>query len=498
MKSLSPRAAGALVGSILVVALVLLILSPSRASAADAPAFNLQSAINACPSGGTVNIPAGTYNFDSQVSLKSGITLQGAGIDRTILSMAAKSTQTNLLALVNVSNVGIKDLTLSSPAATGKVLALHLSNYSNVTIERVFVSGCEYGLKADTAGSNLTVRDFKVRASGQCYISNLTGGLFENLDVEVITQYLYSVDFSALYLCAGNHDLVFNNFRARGGSGWTIQLWSDYGPTQASDNIEFNGLDVAGWGPLALGYDFSDVRIRNAVFGGGTERSCVRLYGLSGVVIDGFTATGGTGFLQCWAGATNYNVSLKNGTYSGTKLIDQSGGSIGNLTVSNVATGVTATTSTTVPSTTSTTAASTTSTTATTATTVQQTTSTTLPEATTTTTQVAQSPSTTTTTVAKSTTPSGYVKIRSPGRWSTVSRGLVPVRATVSSTQRVAKLVCYIDGKRVGRDYQAPYRFVWNTRKVSPGSVHTLTVVAYNKYGAVISKTSRRVVVSSR
>jgi hypothetical protein len=497
LKSLSLRAAGTLTGLALVVAIVLLTLGPSQAFAADTSAFNLQSAINACPSGGTVNIPAGTYYFESQVSLKSGVTLQGAGVDQTVLSMPAKSAQTNLLALVNVSNVSIKDLTLSSPAATGKVLALHLSNYSNVTIERVFVSGCEYGLKADTAGSNLTVRDFKVRASGQCYISNLTGGLFENLDVEVITQYLYSVDFSALYLCAGNHDLVFNNFRARGGSGWTIQLWSDYGPTEASDNIEFNGLDVAGWGPLALGYDFSDVRIRNAVFGGGTERSCVRLYGLSGVVIDGFSATGGTGFLQCWAGATNYNVSLKNGIYSGTKLIDQSGGSISNLTVANVATGATATTSTTVPNTT-TNAVSTTSTTATTATTVQQTTSTTLPQATTTTTPAAQSPSTTTTTVAKATTPSGYVKIRSPGRWSTVSRGLVPVRATVSSTQKVAKLVCYIDGKRVGRDYQAPYRFVWNTRKASPGSVHTLTVVAYNKYGAVISKTSRRVVVSSR
>jgi hypothetical protein len=222
LKSLSFRAVGILIAGAFAITLCLLTLAPAQALAANTSAFDLQSAINSCPVGGTVSVPAGTYTFSSQVALKSGVTLQGAGVGQTILTMPAKSSQTNLLALTNVNNVSIRDLTLSSPAATGKVLALHLSNYSNVTIERVNVSGCEYALKADTAGSNLTVRDFKARACGQAYISNLTGGLFENLDIEVVTQYLYSVDFSALYLCAGNHDLTFNNFRARGGSGWTM------------------------------------------------------------------------------------------------------------------------------------------------------------------------------------------------------------------------------------------------------------------------------------
>jgi hypothetical protein len=483
LKSPSFRDAGILIASAFAITLCLLTLGTSQALAAETSAFDLQTAINSCPVGGTVNVPAGTYSFSSQVALKSGVTLQGAGVGQTILTMPAKSSQTNLLALANVNNVNIRDLTLSSPAATGKVLALHLSNYSNVTIERVYVSGCEYALKADTGGSNLTVRDFKARACGQAYISNLTGGLFENLDIEVVTQYLYSVDFSALYLCAGNHDLTFNNFRARGGSGWTIQLWSDYGPTEASDNIVFNGLDVAGWGPLALGYDFSNVRIYNAVFGGGTERSCIRLYGLSDVLIDGFSATGGTQLVECWAGATNYNVTLKNGTYSGTKLVDQTSGKISNLVISNVAQGVTATTSTTAVQQTTTTGAPTTTSTS----------------STTSTTRAPLPPSTTTTVrQPRAVTPSPYILIRNPGRWSTVSRGLVSVRATVFSAQKVAKVVCYVDGKRVGRDYRAPYRFVWNSRKAPPASVHTLTVVAYNRYGSVISRTSRRVTVASR
>jgi hypothetical protein len=78
-----------------------------------------------------------------------------------------------------------------------------------------------------------------------------------------------------------------------------------------------------------------------------------------------------------------------------------------------------------------------------------------------------------------------------------VYRGLVPVLASVSSAQKVAKVVCYVDGKSIGKDYQAPYRFVWNTRDATPGSVHTLTVVAYDQYGTVISKTSRQVIIES-
>ena len=272
------------------------------------------------PAGPSIFLP-GTYYFDSQVVLKSGVTLQGAGIGQTILTMPAKSSQTNLLALIEREQCEHQrphDLRVRQPPA--RCLALHLSNYSNVTIERVYVTGCEYALKADTCRLQPHRAGLQgSRLADRCTSPTSPGGCSRTSTSRLSQQYLYSVDFSALYLCAGNHDLTFNNFRARGGSGWTIQLWSDYGPTEASDNIEFNGLDVAGWGPLALGYDFSDVRIYNAVFGGGTERSCIRLYGLSDVLVDGFSATGGTQLVQCWAGATNYNVTLKNGTYSGTQ-----------------------------------------------------------------------------------------------------------------------------------------------------------------------------------
>jgi hypothetical protein len=343
-----PKALSASIGLLVLTLLTLAVVLPQLAAASvvvnmsDYP--SLQAAIDDCyaQGGGTVMIPAGTFTFNSAVWLKTGVSLQGAGIDASVLTMPVQSDYNNLLYGSSVSSVAIRDLTLTSPAATGHVFAIHVSSYSDVTIERIKVTSCEYALKADIQGSNLTVRDFTVRECGQVYVSNLTGGLFENLDIEVVEEQIQppggggAVDYSALYLCANNHDLQFNNLRARGGSGWTIQLWSDYGPTEASDNIEFDGLDVAGWGPLALGYDFSDVRVYNAVFGGGTERPCVRLYGLDDVLIQGFSATGGTYFLQCWALATNNNVTLRDGIYPSTDLVDQTYGQITNLVVDNV------------------------------------------------------------------------------------------------------------------------------------------------------------------
>jgi hypothetical protein len=86
----------------------------------------------------------------------------------------------------------------------------------------------------------------------------------------------------------------------------------------------------------------------------------------------------------------------------------------------------------------------------------------------------------------------------SPANWGTVYRGRIPVRVTVATTQRIGKVVCYVDGRRVGRDYRAPYRFTWNARKVARGSVHTLTAIAYSKQGIEIGRTSHQVVISSR
>ncbi len=45
----------------------------------------IQTAINNCPSGQVVYLPAGTYKISSTITIKTGITLRGAGMGQTIL-----------------------------------------------------------------------------------------------------------------------------------------------------------------------------------------------------------------------------------------------------------------------------------------------------------------------------------------------------------------------------------------------------------------------------
>jgi hypothetical protein len=53
----------------------------------DAPA--IQNAINACPAGQVVFVPAGTYRLDSQLTIGKGVVLRGAGADLTELKTYA-------------------------------------------------------------------------------------------------------------------------------------------------------------------------------------------------------------------------------------------------------------------------------------------------------------------------------------------------------------------------------------------------------------------------
>jgi len=49
----------------------------------------IQNAINACPVGKVVYIPAGTYRLNTQLTITKGIVLRGAGPDQTFLKSYA-------------------------------------------------------------------------------------------------------------------------------------------------------------------------------------------------------------------------------------------------------------------------------------------------------------------------------------------------------------------------------------------------------------------------
>jgi uncharacterized protein YkwD len=85
------------------------------------------------------------------------------------------------------------------------------------------------------------------------------------------------------------------------------------------------------------------------------------------------------------------------------------------------------------------------------------------------------------------------VKIPTDGdcyRW----RGRVAIQAeAASTTERIRKVVFYIDGTRIGTDYRWPYKKTWNARRVVSGTGHFVTAVAYNRAGAKIGEDSNYV-----
>jgi hypothetical protein len=278
-------------------------------------AFDVEDAVAECPEGGSVIIPEGEYTIGASLMLKDGMTIRGEGVGKTILTMGAQSQPTALIGGDGVAGVTISDLILSSPSPAGNVFGIWISNHSGVYIERVRIQGCAYGLKVDTRGEDLSVRDFMTRGCGQNYISNLQRGTFENLDLEAVTERLASdMTSHTLYLASNNHQLHFKNLRVAGGSGWTLHM---YCPDQLpSDDISFEGLIVEGrWAVVAV--NFGNVTFTDVNAGASMNDHPVFEFSGGPLDVDGFRASGGSSLVRAYAAQ---GVSLRNGTYVGEVL----------------------------------------------------------------------------------------------------------------------------------------------------------------------------------
>lgn len=69
------------------------------------------------------------------------------------------------------------------------------------------------------------------------------------------------------------------------------------------------------------------------------------------------------------------------------------------------------------------------------------------------------------------------------------------VRLAVSSQVAVGKVFFTVDNRWLAQDYRAPYCFMWNTAWTLPGSIHTITGIAYDKKGREIGRASSQVTV---
>jgi hypothetical protein len=279
-------------------------------------AFDLQKAIDACPAGGTVNVPAGTITIRAGIQLKSNITVKGAGVGQTVLYAPGERDGGAIMGTpFGVSNVTIADMTMRSDKPEYHCFGIWVANCSNLTIERVRMENCFYALKADTKQSNLAVRDFTARNCGQIYISRTTTGRFSNMDVECVTRRLTdSYTMHALYIEGGCSDLQFTGCRFVGGSGWTVQLYQE---TAGTSGVSFDGLTVEGMVPIFIGKGFNNVAMRDVSAVSTTSGDPVFwLPGATNVTVDNFTASGGSRLVT----ATGAGVVFRNGTYAGPSL----------------------------------------------------------------------------------------------------------------------------------------------------------------------------------
>ncbi len=137
----------------------------------------IQNAIDACPEGGTVYIPAGTYQMFTSVTLKSGITIKGDGAETVLLADEMITISDKSGTLMKNGNV---------PSETD------VFGDCNITIEGITFDGARLdsrtgSLLSFTKAQNITIKDCTFKNNvyislglGGCKDVTVIGCTFEN------------------------------------------------------------------------------------------------------------------------------------------------------------------------------------------------------------------------------------------------------------------------------------------------------------------------------
>ncbi|MCL5734676.1 MAG: S-layer homology domain-containing protein [Actinobacteria bacterium] len=501
----------------------------------------IQAAIDACPDGGVINFPAGRYLLGSALYLKSNVSLVGVP-GQTIFTMTPKSSTTFMMLSFGLSDVTVSGLSYLAASHNDNVSGIAMEDSQRLTLRQLRFDNMVFGLKIGTSSvmsSGFLVEDIVARGVRfGAYVDCLENSTFNRLDFSGV--FVDSAEggeprhWQDLYIQSDVRNLTFNDSIFTKGSGWAIQLWG--GDQQdfftPSRDITFNRttIDVTqGQLPIVIGTGYSGVNFNSTTIlarNSSVYGDVVRFYGGSGITFNGFNVSGGQILAFGGLGNDSANVLFKNGSFDGPYL--ESGDGVAGISFDNVGMGSNeAPTTTTTTSSTTTTVLPTTTTSSTTTTTQVPASTTTVAPATTTTTAArtnttvstvpvwaltttttAPMPSTTTTSstlpqttttttnpTPSSVTGSATVTIVNPIDESTVS-GRVPVDVAVTWGTKVGKVRLYVDGRRIGQDYRAPYSFTWNADSAIRGSVHVIQAVAYDPHGQEIGRDSCRLTVA--
>ena len=315
-----------------------------------------------------VYIPEGTYRISTAIWLPTGdanynnMSIMGAGIGKTIITMPQQSGETYMLVAANLSGFSLSDMTFHTPPHDPPgVCAINARGMQNSSLKRVRVENVDYGFKLGSGNMahGWDIEDLQSANVGvvTMFIAYVSDSTFKNLDFQ------NRVDTGrgmCIYIERDNHNLTLTNIKCVGGSRNSMQFSNDYG-TNPSDHITVDGLlcdnSMGTRYPLTVAATkegmFSDLTLRNVTLKGNTsENPCIVWYIGQRVVIDGLTASGGAAMQMKYGSFSEpKDCEIRNGTYQGSTI-----GTVAGVTVTGVSPGTSGvpTTTTLAPTTTTT------------------------------------------------------------------------------------------------------------------------------------------------
>ena len=164
----------------------------------DADAL-LQSAVTACPTTGcTIFLAAGTYPISTYITLKDGITLDGAGPGKTIIQPTGNFAQLLYLAAssANVGNVTVRNIGFKQNSQV-TTFAIGLFSTGAYKVQDVTIEGCSFDDFAKSAilaqnFDRLTIQDNVFRNTGAAASTSNWATIFAGQTGATSTQLVYS------------------------------------------------------------------------------------------------------------------------------------------------------------------------------------------------------------------------------------------------------------------------------------------------------------------
>jgi hypothetical protein len=286
----------------------------------------IQNAVDAAAAaGGTVTFPAGTFVINSAIYLKSGISVVGTP-GQTILTMPPKSAVTFILVGTSLANVTLDGLTFRASSGGDNVSGFYMVGARNCQARNLRFENLGYGMKLGSGpiGSGWIIEDIVARNTRtSIYASHIVDSTFARLDLQGVGV-AGSTDWHDIYLETECRRLTFTNLTLTYGSGYALQLYISPDSGGSSSDLLFENVVMdATYGRWAICIvrNFSNITLRNVTMTAITYGPIVSLGTVNGVLIDGFTAVGGSSLVGVIdGGVAASNITFKDGTYDGLTL----------------------------------------------------------------------------------------------------------------------------------------------------------------------------------